>query len=64
MPLTVPARAAPAPLQVVPVSGFVETYFGFERSFLVYTVLAQLGFAVLYRLVALAALKKLNFQQR
>ena len=60
-----PAWPAPIPLvQVLPVSVFVETCFGFKRSSLVGIVAVQVALVILYRLVALAALKKLNFQQR
>jgi len=46
------------------VSVFVERYFGFHHSFLGYTVLLLVAAIVVFRLVALLALKKLNFQQR
>jgi ABC-type multidrug transport system permease subunit len=48
----------------VPVRVFVESYFGFKHSFFGWCALILIAFMVFFRLIALLALKRLNFQQR
>ena len=50
-----PTRAA---LQSLPVDQFINSYFGFEHSFIGWAALVLAGFALSYRLVALFALAK------
>ncbi len=51
-------------MQVVPVSEFVDTYFGFEHSWMGYTALLLCVFVIVFRGLALLGLSKLNFQSR
>ncbi|KAL4433696.1 hypothetical protein ABPG75_000137 [Micractinium tetrahymenae] len=48
----------------VPVSEFVESYFGFKHSWIGYTALLLCVFIVVFRGIALLGLSKLNFQSR
>lgn len=51
-------------MQTVPVNEYIESYFGFKRSFMGYTALVLIGFLLFFRGLALLALSKLNFQRR
>lgn len=51
-------------LQLVPVSQYVEDYFGFKHSWMGYTALLLCVFTIVFRLLALLGLSKLNFQSR
>ena len=48
----------------VTVSQFLQTYFGFEPSFVGFVVLILLGFSLLFFGTFAIALQKVNFQKR
>lgn len=48
----------------ISVSGFIESYLGYRWDFRGYAVLALVLFIILFRVVAIYALMRFNFQRR
>ena len=48
----------------VSVETYISQYFGFKHSLIGYNVLVLCGFVILLRIVAVFALKHINWQQR